>query len=336
MTSHLFLDFDGVLHPVGAPVDRLFCRIGLLEDWLRVHPMVVVVVSSSWRVPHTLDELREFFAEDIRTRILGATGVHWRARLQQGGEVPIGTRHERELEVVEWLRVNRIAPSQPWAALEDEPGLYRAENHRVVYCDRAHGLTPRELRLLEDVLVSGDRSAAACDRMGSQQDILYLDFDGVLHPEGVFVDARRGIHLGDAPGRQLFENAQILVDELKPYSGVKIVLSTSWVRALGYDGARARLPEELSSRCIGATYHSRFHRPGRDEGFRGLVRVPLRGEEVLGDVGRRKPRRWIALDDTNEGWPPTAASNLVLTDPYFGIGAPAVLQLLRSALRRFY
>ena len=182
-------------------------------------------------------------------------------------------------------------------------------------------------------IISGASSHSS--DMEQQKDILYLDFDGVLHPECVFVDARRGIHLKDAPGRQLFENAEILVDELEPYPSVKLVLSTSWVRALGYDGARARLPGELRARCIGATYHSRHHRPGSEDGFRGFFSSPLRGEEVLADVGRRQPHRWIAVDDTDEGWSPLVRCNLVLTHPVHGIGDPEVLQTLRHALRRF-
>jgi len=173
------------------------------------------------------------------------------------------------------------------------------------------------------------------DNVDLELDILYLDFDGVLHPESVFSNARLGIHLRGAPGRALFENAQILLDEIDPYPGVKLVLSTSWVRALGYDGARRQLPSRLQARCVGATYHSRHHRPGREDGFRGLAPVPLRGEEVIADVRRRTPRRWLAIDDTDEGWPIVERTNLVLSHPFWGIGDPDVLQNLRTALRRF-
>ena len=163
-------------------------------------------------------------------------------------------------------------------------------------------------------------------------DVLYLDFDGVLHPEGVFLDAYRGIHLRGTFGRSLFENAHLLAGELAPYPNVKLVLSTSWVRVLGYDKACAHIPLELRVRCIGSTYHSRHHRPGRNGS--GL-RAPLRGEEVLADVARRNPRCWLAVDDADEGWPPAARDNLVLTHPFSGISAPGVLKRLRAALMRF-
>ena len=55
-----FLDFDGVLHPDRSSVDLYFCRLTLLEPWLRKRPQIEVVISSSWREAHPLDELREF------------------------------------------------------------------------------------------------------------------------------------------------------------------------------------------------------------------------------------------------------------------------------------
>ena len=295
MAHYLFLDFDGVFHPVGSPIDQLFSRLVLLEDWLRAHPSVSVVVSSSWRILHGIEELREFFAEDIRLRVVGATGIHWQQRFQLTGEIPIGVRHERELEVIEWLSSNHVTDAA-WAALEDETGLYRPDNCRVVYCEKTSGLTANELERLESIYFT---DADATNSPKTRLDVLYLDFDGVLHPESVFVSASRGIHLRDAPGRQLFENAQTLNEELRPYPNVKLVLSTSWVRALGYDRARARLPSELRERCVGATYHSRFHRPGREDGFRDVVAAPLRGQEVLADVQRRRPSRVLNFSRAN-------------------------------------
>lgn len=166
------------------------------------------------------------------------------------------------------------------------------------------------------------------------EDVLYLDFDGVLHPECVFIDAYRGVHLRGAFGRALFENAEILVCELAPYPAVKLVLSTSWVRVLGYDSARRRLPIELQARCVGATFHSRHHRSVQEDGT-GPFTAPLRGEEVMADVKRRTPHRWLAVDDTDEGWPLEARDNLVLTHPFSGIRASGVRERLRLALLRF-
>ena len=209
----------------------------------------------------------------------------------------------------------------------------------------AHMRSLGELRRTPKVRVHSDlRLEGGCDENrpelagGAELElhVLYLDFDGVLHPDQVYSSARRGIHLRDAPGHALFENAHLLVDEIRPYVGLKIVLSTSWVRVLGYDGARGRLPRELRDRCIGATYHSRHHRPGREDGARALMPVPLRGDEVLADVRRRRPTRWLAVDDADEGWPQVERSNVVISHAFEGIGSRGVLETLRAALRRFH
>lgn len=39
-----------------------------------------IVVSSSWRESHSLDELRDFFALDIRLRVVGVTPDIWETR----------------------------------------------------------------------------------------------------------------------------------------------------------------------------------------------------------------------------------------------------------------
>src|SRR5687768_9353226 len=83
-------------------------------------------------------------------------------------------------------------------------------------------------------------------------DVLYLDFDGVLHPEAVFLDAYRGIHLRGTFGRSLFENTHILAGELDPYPNVKLVLSTSWVRVLGSDSACGYIEVQFPCNVQGA------------------------------------------------------------------------------------
>ncbi|MGA1527066.1 MAG: HAD domain-containing protein [Burkholderiaceae bacterium] len=56
-TPTLFLDFDGVLHSMSGYRDEAFCKLPLLEDLIS-DIEVDIVVSSSWRFQHSLDELR--------------------------------------------------------------------------------------------------------------------------------------------------------------------------------------------------------------------------------------------------------------------------------------
>lgn len=78
----LFLDFDGVLHleflPGSTPGKvrantEYWTHLPRIETVLREFPTIDVVVSSAWRLRHSLAELRELFSPDIARRIIGET-----------------------------------------------------------------------------------------------------------------------------------------------------------------------------------------------------------------------------------------------------------------------
>lgn len=166
--------------------------------------------------------------------------------------------------------------------------------------------------------------------------VLYLDYDGVLHHDAVFRSPKRGIYLDSslAPGRCLFEWTEFLVRAVQPFPQLKIVLSTSWVRVLGYTSARSYLPPELFSRVVGATFHRRFH--GGDA-VRGVSDYrPDRGVEVMRDVSRRQPWEWVAVDDSDEGWPDEHRDRVVLCDPNTGLGDAATRARLEEVLNSHF
>lgn len=158
--------------------------------------------------------------------------------------------------------------------------------------------------------------------------VLYLDFDGVLHPEPVYRHPKGGLYFGaECVGHTLFENAGLLIDALEPYPQVAIVLSTSWVRVLSYSRAKDYLPEPLRRRVIGATFHSGMDKREFD--------AMTRGGQVLADARRRGITRWVAVDDTNEGWLSAADSHLVLTEEKAGLAKPESLADLVAKLQQF-
>ena len=142
-------------------------------------------------------------------------------------------------------------------------------------------------------------------RLDPQKTILcYLDFDGVLHPDGAYTAHNKPIHLRGYEGHSLFEHDEILVDLLAPYPEVEIVLSTSWVREKGFTYAKGRLSPALQNLVIGATYHR------REMAYDSFVNSS-RGMQVYGDVHRRGAIHWFALDDDAFGWPAFCRDNLI-------------------------
>lgn len=152
----LFLDFDGVLHPFFPRADRSdaqnqhWCHVPLLETWLRRHPEVKVVVSSSWRAKEThnsVEKIGAMFSPDVRPSLIGMTPV------LAGGH----DRGSRHAEVIAWLK-NNGQEAAPWVALDDMPDLYRPGDTVVVAPD---GLFDAQLAELDEAVADPAAWAAA-------------------------------------------------------------------------------------------------------------------------------------------------------------------------------
>lgn len=187
----------------------------------------------------------------------------------------------------------------------------------------------RRAAVLERALhrIEGNVSAdIKAPRRGRGELVLYLDYDGVLHYDGVFWTARRGIYLDAPPGHRLFEHVPLLEQALAPHPEVRIVLSTSWVVWNRYHATAKQLGPALQRRVIGATWHAgmRWYRDS-------FTRQP-RGSQVWQDVQRRQPRDWLAIDDEVHEWSEQCVDKLVRSDSTYGLGNPAVLQELKDKL----
>lgn len=78
----LFLDLDGVVHPLGvahidrfnkASGDRLFRWLPILLDSLEAYPEVVIVVHSSWRLCWGKEEMLEQLPPELVAKIVDVT-----------------------------------------------------------------------------------------------------------------------------------------------------------------------------------------------------------------------------------------------------------------------
>lgn len=157
--------------------------------------------------------------------------------------------------------------------------------------------------------------------------ILFLDFDGVLHPHEVYLYHGRGIVLEAGPEHQLFEHAELLASLLEPFPEVRIVLSTSWCATMRrFDAVRARLPAALQKRVMGATWHSAKDRYR----WSSLTRF----EQIYEYVIRHQVGNWLAVDDDDELWPDKQRDALVHTDEWFGLGKAETQRELSEKLLR--
>lgn len=137
----LALDFDGVLHPRVTKDEPLFCRVPLLENWLRSHAEVQVVISSSWREVNTIYAMRDRFSEDVRNRFVGVTPFAHRILGQAWTRTPAemqAARYARQYEIEAWCADTGY---RDWIALDDDPRLFEPDCQRLCLVDHQRGLT---------------------------------------------------------------------------------------------------------------------------------------------------------------------------------------------------
>ena len=132
----LFLDFDGVLHPEFCHESQHFCCLSQFESAARRLPETSIVITSTWRIQRSLEQLREFFSADIAHQIVGVTPTF--NTLESVPDVLLG--YEREAECIAWLRSQQRS-HLPWLALDDRPWLFRPFSRSLFRVDGQTGLT---------------------------------------------------------------------------------------------------------------------------------------------------------------------------------------------------
>lgn len=150
--------------------------------------------------------------------------------------------------------------------------------------------------------------------------ILFLDFDGVLHPQ-------------PSPDEELFCRAPQLWSLLRSCPTVEIVFSTSWRHMYGFNElvsfVTAGGGKELAQRFIGTT-------PSilQEEGANIAGQYHRRHMEcrywLLGN--RLESKAWLALDDDARTFPANSA-NLFLVDSATGLtdsNVDLIIDLIRN------
>ncbi|OAJ62826.1 hypothetical protein A6V36_20765 [Paraburkholderia ginsengiterrae] len=169
--------------------------------------------------------------------------------------------------------------------------------------------------------------ADAPQKLSSNAGVLYLDFDNCLHSSDAYVTAV-GIAPSD-PSASFFEFAAVLENLLAPYPELQIVLSTSWVEAIGFEAALNSLPlASLRARVIGSTFNP-------EEASVAAWRSTPRGQQVRRHVKRYGIKKWLALDDMREGFE-GVEGHLVHCQPGVGLGDKEVQKLFAERLAAMF
>lgn len=109
----LFLDFDGVLHPI--PGKRDLCHRERLEGVIRDFPHLRIVVSSMWRAELDLEGLRRLFSVDVQYRIIDVTP--WTETPAWAKDSEFFFAQTRYNEILLWIEQNKYRGQ--WLALDD-------------------------------------------------------------------------------------------------------------------------------------------------------------------------------------------------------------------------
>lgn len=145
--------------------------------------------------------------------------------------------------------------------------------------------------------------------------IVFLDFDGVLHPDPCRDD-------------QLFEHSPRVARVLDEFPEASVVLSTSWRTFLGFDQLTHPLDESLRRRVIGVTPRFADCKPVPQL-------VPYRRQAecmqwLINNGMADSP--WIALDD-RPSWFEPYCEQLVACDALLGFDDAAAGRMRTGLLR---
>ena len=134
--------------------------------------------------------------------------------------------------------------------------------------------------------------------------------------------------------------AQPLIDLLRSYPEISIVLSTPWVEHVGFSRTKAALPEPLRKRVIGSTWHfmktpsSGGMLSDREDWHDNATRY----EQIAQSLKRANlpSRDWIAIYHNVEAWPQEMRHHLVKVDRKRGLSCPVSLAELKARLVEKY
>jgi hypothetical protein len=186
------------------------------------------------------------------------------------------------------------------------------------------------LRRIEALSYPEDVSMGHSIRNESQTSpTLFIDYDGTLHIGHAVVDADGQVTLDS--GRPLLEFAPLLVEMLKPYPAVQIVLTTTWLQTLSAEKVISYLPPGLARRVVDTTR-------GRKARLSYMLNGSGRTDIISCYAFGKGLKQWLAIDDSVYGAyhfgrePGELVRNFLLLDSTRGIGDEDAQQHIRDWL----
>lgn len=143
----LFLDFDGVFHyfwpePEASDAENsFFYFVPAFETVIRQFTDQIdikLVISSTWRMNKTFDQLKAPFSKDIQALIIGITPNH-----------DDNSEGSRLRECQQWISLNNYHGD--WFGIDDNSDIWN-HHQNLIFCD--NGLKTKELQQLNDVFVN--------------------------------------------------------------------------------------------------------------------------------------------------------------------------------------
>ncbi|MEX3856484.1 HAD domain-containing protein [Paraburkholderia sp. BR10923] len=152
--------------------------------------------------------------------------------------------------------------------------------------------------------------------------VLFLNFDGVLHPNAVQFDKKNHPVL-HAPRHRLFESSNVLAEVVADFDDLRLVLNTWWTYKVGFEESLRHLPSSLSSR-VDATIlqHASFY-----------PATPHR-IELATDAAKNSAEPVLILDHADSRYPKCFLRLTLLLEPQIGLADPRAVHVLHRIVSR--
>jgi hypothetical protein len=148
---------------------------------------------------------------------------------------------------------------------------------------------------------------------------LFIDFDGVFHPEGScsYLEEEARYSFVDE-----FRWLKQFLETIRDFPTLEVVIHSSWRSQWRWEEMSKVVPEALLERCSGVT----------------SPEIASRYASILDHVADHQisPDRYVILDDDARAFPDPHPPQLILVDPRFGLGDPEVCAQLYRALKRIH